>query len=518
MKPHNKQIKINNLSLKWKLFFLIFSFVLIIVFVFVIFQIGLFGHFYETNKIKRSRDLISDVAELLTGQNLDHNLDNELSNALEKISLDEESAIYVYAKLPDEIAGIDGNVNEYQTLIYKTISGGSFSILDTSLVAEIWDKAETTPYQKFYVVISANPIQMFETQILNIDTKVADLRKALPQQVNSVMSCSFIKLADGQKYLLILDNKIIPVESAVSTLKLQLIYIIIIIMVLTIIIVLLLSKAIVKPITKMSNTARLMTQGSYDVVFDAGGFLEVNELNTTLNNMIKELQKTETLRRELMANVSHDLRTPLTMILGYAEMMKDLPGENNPENLQIVIDEVNRLNLLVNDMLDLSKLTSKTIELHPQFYSLTDNLQEIVDRYQKFHQNDGFNFKLYFNQNVNIIADETKIDQVIYNFLNNAINYSGKSRLIEIKQEVENNDFVKVMIIDHGVGIKAEDLANIWDRYFRIDKGLRRSVQGSGLGLAIVKEILEIHHFEYGVESKLNIGSTFWFKMPIAKE
>lgn len=88
-----------------------------------------------------------------------------------------------------------------------------------------------------------------------------------------------------------------------------------------------------------------------------------------------------------MANVSHDLRTPLTMIKGYAEMMQDLPGENNPKNLQIIIDEVNRLNVLVNDMLDLSKISSKTIELHPQLYSITDNLIEIVERYQKFQEN-----------------------------------------------------------------------------------------------------------------------------------
>lgn len=132
-----------------------------------------------------------------------------------------------------------------------------------------------------------------------------------------------------------------------------------------------------------------------------------------------------------MANVSHDLRTPLTMIKGYAEMMQDLPGENNPKNLQIIIDEVNRLNVLVNDMLDLSKISSKTIELHPQLYSITDNLIEIVERYQKFQENKEFQFILNYDQNVNVIADESKLDQVIYNFINNAINYSGDAKKLK---------------------------------------------------------------------------------------
>ena len=217
-----------------------------------------------------------------------------------------------------------------------------------------------------------------------------------------------------------------------------------------------------------------------------------------------------------MANVSHDLRTPLTMIKGYVEMMQDLPGGNNPKNLQIIIDEVNRLNVLVNDMLDLSKISSKTIELHPQLYSITDNLIEIVERYQKFQENKEFQFILNYDQNVNVIADESKLDQVIYNFINNAINYSGDAKKIEINQVVENN-YVKISVKDYGVGIKKEKLEYIWDRYYRIDKGHQRSIQGSGLGLSIVKGILEYHNFEYGVESTVGSGSTFWFKMPIKK-
>ena len=331
------------------------------------------------------------------------------------------------------------------------------------------------------------------------------------------MCCSFVDLVDGTDCLLIIDNKLVPVDAAVNTMKLQLMYITLIVIVLATMIATLLSKYISKPISKLNSTAKLMAAGNYDVVFEGNGYLEVNELNKTLNNTVSELKKTETLRRELMANVSHDLRTPLTMIMGYAEMMRDIPGENSPENLKIIIDEVDRLNVLVNDMLDLSKLSANTAVMHPQIFCVTDNLIEIVDRIQKFNENQGTNIKLQYDQNVEVCADESKIEQVICNFIYNAINYSSPSSLIRVVQEV-NGDVVRISVIDEGIGIKEEDLKVIWERYYRVDKAHKRSSKGSGLGLSIVKGILECHKFKYGVSSKVGEGSTFWFEMPIYKE
>lgn len=506
-------MKQKHISLKWNLFIAILLFAAIIVFVFVIFQIGLLDKFYRSNKINRTTELINEVTTLVNRKDVDEfTTETSLARDLEKISVDEEAAIYLYSEPVN---------NEYDIpvsdVIFKTISGSSYQKLDTFVVNEIWLKAKNTSYDKFYAIMTVNPDPRFDNvQILSVDTSINKLTRAMTNQNESIICCSFVRLNNNRTYLLILDNKIIPVESAVATLKMQLTYISIIIVIFAIVIAIIVSRYIASPISKMNNTAKQMAKGDYDVVFEGEGYLEINELNETLNNTVQELKKTETLRRELMANVSHDLRTPLTMINGYAEMMRDLPGENNNENLQIIIDEVNRLNILVNDMMDLSKLSSKTIELHPQLYSITDSLIEIVDRYQKFKEHSDFKFDLTYDKNVNVIADESKIDQVIYNFINNAINYSGKANLIEIKQEC-NNDYVTISITDHGLGIKEEELEYIWDRYYRIDKGHKRSIQGSGLGLAIVKSILDYHNFEYGVISKLNEGSTFWFKMKIKK-
>ena len=171
----------------------------------------------------------------------------------------------------------------------------------------------------------------------------------------------------------------------------------------------------------------------------------------------------------------------------------------------------------VNDMLDLSKLSANTAVMHPQIFCVTDNLIEIVDRIQKFNENQGTNIKLQYDQNVEVCADESKIEQVICNFIYNAINYSSPSCLIRVVQEV-NGDVVRISVIDKGIGIKEEDLKVIWERYYRVDKAHKRSSKGSGLGLSIVKGILECHKFKYGVSSKVGEGSTFWFEMPIYKE
>ena len=503
-------MKLKNISLKWNLFIVILGFATIIVLVFCIFQIALLDNFYQSNKIDRTKEVIDEISSISKGNSTSDftNSSSNVYNYIENINLSDEGAIYVFSEPYDDVTS---------TLIYNSYVGGTFKQLTPTLVNKIWSMAKSTSYTQFYAILTVNPDPKFDNvQILSVDSPKKILTRDLVSKNDTIMCCSFVKLDDGNNYLIILDSKIIPVDAAVDTLKMQLTYITIIVVVLSILIAIIISKYISKPLSEMSKSAKQLAKGNYDVSFNAEGYLEVNELNKTLNNTAIELKKTETLRRELMANVSHDLKTPLTMITGYAEMMRDLPGENSKENLQIIIDEVNRLNFLVNDMLNLSRFTSKTVELNLKNYSLTDNLIKIVDRYNKFHDNNQYEIELLYNKNVSVKADETKIEQVIYNFINNAISYSGNSKKVTLKQEIIDN-FVIVKVIDYGFGIKEDDLNYIWDRYYRIDKGHHRSTQGSGLGLSIVKSILEYHNFEYGVESQVGLGSTFWFKMPIDK-
>ena len=172
----------------------------------------------------------------------------------------------------------------------------------------------------------------------------------------------------------------------------------------------------------LNASAKEMAGGNFDVHFDGTDYREVAELSDTLNMTARELGKSERLRRELIANVSHDLRTPLTMIIAYAEVMRDLPGENSPENVQVVIDEAERLTNLVNDMLDISKLQAGVMEKNATVYNLTESIQSVFARYNKLKEQDGYKIDFSYDQMVMVEADEYKIFQVIYNLVINAIN------------------------------------------------------------------------------------------------
>ena len=264
--------------------------------------------------------------------------------------------------------------------------------------------------------------------------------------------------------------------------------------------------------TEINNSAKALAEGDYAIRFGEQGAREVRELSRTLNYAAGELSKVEGLRRDLLANVSHDLRTPLTMIKGYSEVMRDLPGENTPENVQIIIDEAQRLTDLVNDLLDLSKLEAGVLPLEKARFNLTESIRQILHRYDKLAD---YRFPFHGEEDVWVEADELKISQVVYNLVNNAITYSGEDKTITLTQQVEQGK-VRISVTDTGEGIPQEKLKDIWERYYKVDKEHKRAQMGSGLGLSIVRNILEMHGGQYGVTSQLGKGSIFWFELPLA--
>lgn len=326
----------------------------------------------------------------------------------------------------------------------------------------------------------------------------------------SVICSNVITRDDGSERFLLITSSLTPLSNTLEIMRGQLVWVSFAFVVMSVIFSLYASRKIAKPISKTNTSAKELAKKNYDVEFNARGYLEVEELNETLNYAKTELAATEKLQRELIANISHDLRTPLTMITGYGEVMRDLPGENTPENIQIIIDEATRLSTLVNDLLDLSKLQSGALQAEKKKFSLTDSINEIFARYSKLIEQDGYNIIFDYKENVYINADELRISQVIYNLVNNAVNHVGEDKTVIVTQTVKNGK-VKVEVTDHGEGIPPDKLEDIWERYYKVDKEHRRGVIGSGLGLSIVKSILDAHNARYGVMSTLGKGSTFWF-------
>lgn len=277
------------------------------------------------------------------------------------------------------------------------------------------------------------------------------------------------------------------------------------------------SRRISAPISQIYKKAKGLSLYDYDVTFDEKGPREICELAGALNSATGELKKLSATQKELIANISHDLRTPLTMISGYSEVMRDFPDEVTPENMQIIIDETARLNSLVNDLLTVSKLQSDTQSINMTKISLTKTVLDTVKRYEKLLEHKSYLVTFDYDCEVFVQADETRLLQVVYNLVNNAINYTGEDKTVRIVQEV-TDDVVRISVIDSGEGISEENLPLIWDRYYKIDKVHKRAINGTGLGLSIVKNILLLHGSRFGVSSEIGVGSTFWFEFLVEEK
>ena len=295
----------------------------------------------------------------------------------------------------------------------------------------------------------------------------------------------------------------------------QLIYITIVVIILAIVLSLLLAKIFSEPIVKITEKSKLLANGNFNVEFEKDGIKEIDELADSLNYLKNEVSKTDQYRRDLMANVSHDLKTPLTMIKAYAEMVRDITYKDKKkreDNLNVIIEETDRLNLLVGDILTLSKLQANSDILEIETFDLKKEIVGILKRYDYLKETEGYEVIVNMPEELIVRADKKKINQVIYNLVNNALNYTGNDKKVYINITEDKKDYL-VEIIDSGKGIAQEDIEHIWDKYYKKDKNHRRNVVGTGLGLSIVKEILECHDMSYGVRSIKNKGTTFYFRI-----
>ena len=332
--------------------------------------------------------------------------------------------------------------------------------------------------------------------------------------MQSMLCMRFVSFGDGSQALLLVNATLTPVNATVQTLRLQLMLVTLLLAGLAAALGFALAGRFSRPIAAMSREAEKLARGDFSAHFSGDGFREAAQLADTLNYAAAELGRTEELRRELMANVSHDLRTPLTMIEGFAEMMRDLPGENTPENAQVIVDEARYLSALVRDILDLSKLEAGVQEMTLERLDLSDCVREMAGRYSAFCQKEGFVIDVEAPDALFVQADRLRLQQVLYNLINNAVAYTGPDKRVFVSLR-QADGAARVEVRDTGKGIAPEDLPYVWDRYYKVDKKThQRALVGTGLGLSIVRKVLEAHKARFGVESGES-GSTFWFELPL---
>ncbi len=334
---------------------------------------------------------------------------------------------------------------------------------------------------------------------------------------DSIIYTKNVTFRDGSGGVIFLNCAMTPVTATVRTLRTMLVWISLLTVVIAVAVAYFLTNRIAAPIADVNRESKALASYSFDRTKVRRSYRELEELSDTLTYAASELSKVDRMQKELIANISHDLRTPLTLIEGYSEMMRDIPGENTPENMQVVIDETKRLSTLVTDLLELSRMRQGDAALSLGTINLTDALEGTVERVDKLYSPDGYRIELYTDGDIYISADRTRILQVIYNLIGNAVSYTGEDKTVRVcadRMTGPTGQCVRVSVTDTGAGIAKEDLPLIWDRYYKLDKVHRRGAGGSGLGLSIVKENLLLHNARFGVASEIGVGSTFWFEMP----
>lgn len=465
-------------SIKWRVFFACVILVAIIISFLWIFQTCFLETFYRNIKINQ----IESCGQVISKEINDPDLDTRL----EEISRDNQVCIVI----TDETGYVLYSEEAWQNCIIHRMN-------------------ELLYVRAYYLTVKNGGTLLEQARTQNRNG-LWNTGQNLEMSPETMLYTIVTTTKDGSVRFILLNTNLTPVAATVQTLQVQLIWITIILVILALLVAFILSYVVTEPIRKINASAKLLAQGNYDAHFREEGYQEIRELAQTLNYAATELSKVERLQRELVANISHDLRTPLTMIIGYAEVMRDLPNENTPENIQVIIDEAVRLSTLVNDVLDISKLQSGTEVMHPEVFNLTDSIRSILQRYSKMTD---YTITFDYDCEVLVNGDPLKLSQVIYNLVNNAITYTGADKRVNLYQTV-SNDRVKIAVVDTGEGIDPALLNDIWDRYYKVDKAHKRAQIGTGLGLSIVKSILDMHPgTTYGVQSQPGKGSCFWFEM-----
>lgn len=492
----------SRVGIKWIMFAILAVFIAVVLIVIWFFQVKQLNYFYLKTKFNEFETSIDRIEEVLEDE-------DKLNKTVFECSLENYSAIYVF-KIEDGTARILVKSNGPIDNLMPLISAKELSTL-CSLAYENGGSYMAT-------VSSGDGLGHHKSEIFggSNDDKVEEaMRKAKQGPVGAV----YLRIVENEEseYVILQNSDLTPVQSTVQTLKKQFVYIGIILLCLALALAFIMSKMITKPIIKINNAAKRIASGSYDTELRLKGYREIGELSDTLSFASEEISKSDRFQKELISNVSHDLRTPLTMIKGYGEMMRDIPGENTPENVQIIIDESARLSELVNDMLDISKMRAGAREPKITRFCITDMIRDVLLRYERLVDRDGYKIDFVFDRDAYVSADSIMMLQVLYNLINNAINYTGEDKKVTVCQEAEG-DLIKISVKDTGEGISPEDLPLVWDRYYKVDKVHKRATVGTGLGLAIVKGILELHGASYGVQSTLGSGSVFWFSMRYDRE
>ncbi len=278
------------------------------------------------------------------------------------------------------------------------------------------------------------------------------------------------------------------------------------------------SRRVVNPIRQMMRASRHIAEGHYHERVQVVSEDELGQLAQSFNQMAAGLEQTEAMRRELIGNVAHELRTPLSTIKGYMEGLMDGVLSPEPTTYQQVYREADRLQRLVSDLQELSQVEAGAFELDCQSENIAELIQHTATRLRPQFEEKGVNLKVDLPSDLpRVQADEDRINQVLINLIGNALQYTPAGGRVTVAVQRQSSE-VLVTVTDTGIGVAGEHLPHLFTRFYRVDKSRSRAGGGSGIGLTITKHLIEAHGGRIWVESAgVDQGSTFGFALPVAK-
>ena len=276
---------------------------------------------------------------------------------------------------------------------------------------------------------------------------------------------------------------------------------------------------ITRPLTELANAAKRLAKGDMSVKVRVYADDEIGEVSRAFNSMVDALQTMEEQRKGFVANVSHELRSPITSIAGYLQGMLDgtIPREEHQKYMQVVYDETQRLTRLIRDLLDLSRIESGNVPMNPVDFNINELMRRVLIKYEGRLDEKNMEVEAEFaDEPCMVHADMDRIEQVVSNLVDNAIKFCGQYGKLTLETRWVG-DLCTVTVADDGAGIDEKDLPHVFDRFYTVDKA-HTAGKGTGLGLSIVKQILLQHGHDITVESVKGEGTRFAFQLDRAKE
>lgn len=398
--------------------------------------------------------------------------------------------------------------------------------MENSLLVYITDKAGNIIYSadEYKSNYSDNENPYHKGEKLNYQKSVyrslpdgySDFLKTLEKE-NGVMEYQTETHYIYGKYLqndmvLYVSTTLDAVGPAADIIRIQLLWVSALSVVTAVIIACFISGKFAKPISALSEQAKKLGSKNFSCEFEEGFCTEIDELENVLADTNKKLVQAKTYQQELLANVSHDLRTPLTMIRGYAESIRDF-GDDEKQRISdsdIIIRETDRLTELVNEILEYSELQANGERTNFTDVDFSSLVKKVIKQFEPLFQTQGGKIEGALTENLSVTGNFRQLERVVYNLLDNAIRHTGESKKITVILKKENEN-VLLSVRDYGNGIPQEEIPHIWERYYTYRQRNRQGVLG--LGLAIVKHIVNIHGGSCNVESKIGEGSVFFVKL-----